>query len=150
MKHQQISAGMYSIEAEQQVLGAVLAVNDRYHEVAVASLKRLDDRLVTTWPVLTETCHLLLTRLGPNSQVRFMQSFVAGAFGVFSLEGADARQLSELMQKYANLPMDLADASLVLLAERLGHGRILSTDQRDFQSYRWKQRKPFENLLLVG
>ena len=52
------------------------------------------------------------------------------------------------MRRYAALPMDLADASLVLLAERLGHGRILSTDQRDFETYRWKQHQPFENLLL--
>jgi hypothetical protein len=44
--------------------------------------------------------------------------------------------------------MDLADASLVVLAEELGHGRILSTDQRDFGTYRWKEREPFENLLL--
>jgi hypothetical protein len=52
------------------------------------------------------------------------------------------------MKTYANLPMDLADASLVLLAEELGHGRILSTDRRDFTAYRWKSRKPFENMLL--
>ena len=44
--------------------------------------------------------------------------------------------------------MDLADASLVLLAEFLEDGRILSTDRRDFKSYRWKSRKPFTNLLL--
>jgi uncharacterized protein len=43
--------------------------------------------------------------------------------------------------------MDLADASLVILAEELGSGRILSTDQRDFRTYRWKTRKPFQNLL---
>lgn len=43
--------------------------------------------------------------------------------------------------------MDLADASLVLLAEHLGHGRILSTDKRNFQAYRWKNQHPFENLL---
>jgi len=47
----------------------------------------------------------------------------------------------------AELPMDLADASLVLLAESLGHGRILTTDQRDFRTYRWKSRRPFEALL---
>jgi len=47
-----------------------------------------------------------------------------------------------------HLPMDLADASLVILAEHLGHGRILSTDQRDFRTYRWKQHRPFENLLI--
>jgi uncharacterized protein len=52
------------------------------------------------------------------------------------------------MEKYADLPMDLADASLVILAEFLGHGRILSTDIRDFNTYRWKQHKPFYNLLI--
>jgi predicted nucleic acid-binding protein len=52
-----------------------------------------------------------------------------------------------MMRKYARLPMDLADASLVLLAEHLGHGRILSTNERDFGVYRWKGRKPFHNLL---
>ena len=40
------------------------------------------------------------------------------------------------MEKYRDLPMDLADASLVLLAEALGSGRILSTDARDFGAYR--------------
>ncbi len=52
------------------------------------------------------------------------------------------------MRKYSELPMDLADASLVILAEHLGHGRILTTDTRDFNAYRWKERKPFENLLV--
>ena len=51
------------------------------------------------------------------------------------------------MRRYADLPMDLADASLVLLNEHVGHGRILTTDQRDFRTYRWKTRRPFESLL---
>lgn len=51
-------------------------------------------------------------------------------------------------KSYANLPMDLADASLVILAEELGHGRIFSVDQRDFNAYRWKNTQPFQNLLL--
>ena len=46
------------------------------------------------------------------------------------------------------LPMDLADASLLILAEHLGHGRILSTDERDFKTYRWKRHKPFTNLMF--
>ena len=45
--------------------------------------------------------------------------------------------------------MDLADASLVLLAEELGHGRIASTDKRDFHTYRWKNQHPFNNLLEI-
>jgi predicted nucleic acid-binding protein len=56
-------------------------------------------------------------------------------------------QVPALMKRYARLHMDLADASLVLLAEHLGHGRILTTDRRDFGAYRWKSRKPFQNLL---
>ena len=53
------------------------------------------------------------------------------------------------MEKYADLPMDLADASLVVAATELGEGRILSTDQRDFDTYRWKDTEPFHNLLRV-
>ncbi|MEH2251542.1 hypothetical protein [Nostoc sp.] len=46
------------------------------------------------------------------------------------------KRISELMEKYADLPMDLTDASLVVLAEHLGHGRILSIDFKDFNAYR--------------
>jgi hypothetical protein len=56
-----------------------------------------------------------------------------------------------LMKRYSDLPMDLADASLVLLAESLGHGRILTTDERDFRTYRWEVacafRKPARRAL---
>lgn len=75
-------------------------------------------------------------------------SLAGGAFDVFDLQREDAPRIAELITKYADLPMDLADASLVILAEHLGHGRILSTDQRAFGTYRWKQYRPFENLLL--
>ena len=68
-------------------------------------------------------------------------------FTVLDLDSSQAERLEALMQTYADLPMDLADASLVLLAETLGHGRILSTDRRDFHAYRWKNTQPFDNLL---
>jgi uncharacterized protein len=67
---------------------------------------------------------------------------------VFNLEMHHARRIAELMRKYGDLPMDLADASLVILAEELGSGQIFSVDGRDFNAYRWKQTAPFENLLL--
>jgi uncharacterized protein len=54
----------------------------------------------------------------------------------------------ELLENYADLPMDMADASLVVLAEHVGHGRILSSDRRDFNVYHWQNIQPFENLLL--
>ena len=66
------------------------------------------------------------------------------------MESGHLVRIRQLMNKHAELPMDLADASLVILAEELGHGRILSTDLRDFRSYRWKNNQPFENLQLPG
>ena len=68
---------------------------------------------------------------------------------VFALEDSHASRIAALMEKYRDLPMDLADASLVILAESLGEGRILSTDRRDVNTYRWKERRPFENLLAI-
>jgi uncharacterized protein len=123
---------------------------DRYHEVSKAALESLDERLITTWPVLTETCHLLATRLGPDAAIRFIRSARQGAFDLFALEPAHFPRIEALMAKYSDLPMDLADASLVVLAEHLGSGRILSTDRRDFRTYRWKERKPFQNLLTLA
>jgi predicted nucleic acid-binding protein len=76
-----------------------------------------------------------------------MADVADGGLEVWELPDRQWPQIPLLMRRYARLPMDLADASLVLLAEHLGHGRIVSTDQRDFGAYRWKSRKPFENLL---
>lgn len=121
---------------------------DRHHQNARAWLRALDEGLVSTWPVVTETCHLLLHRLGPQSQERFLRSYRDRAFDLYALERRHAARLGELMESYADLPMDLADASLVVLAEHLGHGRILSTGRRDFRTYRFKQHEPFRNLLL--
>lgn len=123
---------------------------DRHHEQAAAALGRLDEPLVTTWPVLTETCHLLTTRLGPDALFRFMESAIRGAVQLFALEERHFPTLLGLMQDYRHLPMDLADASLVVAAQELGSGRILSTDRRDSRGYRWKNRRPFENLLDIA
>ncbi len=122
---------------------------DKYHKIACIRLTELSpEPLITTWPVMTETCHLLGSRLSIQAQQLFLSNYMAGAFSLFDLTPPHIPHIITLMKKYANLPMDLADASLVILAEHLGHGRILSTDERDFETYRWKQREPFENLLL--
>lgn len=121
---------------------------DAHHKKAVQALDSLgNERLIVTWPVLTETCYLLLDRLGPAAQAKLLASHEAGAFDIAAPEIHPPSRIVPLMRKYEALPMDLADATLVLLAEWLGHGRILSVDRRDFGAYRWKSREPFENLL---
>jgi predicted nucleic acid-binding protein len=120
---------------------------DRYHEQARLALSCHRGPFITTWPVMTETCHLLAARPGVDAELAFIRSAVAGAFEIFRLDPTHFPRVEALMIKYRNLPMDLADASLVIAAEELGSGRILSTDRRDFGAYRWKTRKPFKNLL---
>ena len=101
---------------------------------------------MVTWPVLTETCHLLLSRLGPVAQARFLQQ-VSANVEVHEIGSERLDTLAALMEKYRDLPMDLADASLILAATDLDEARILSTDRRDFNTYRWKDQEPFSNLL---
>jgi predicted nucleic acid-binding protein len=122
---------------------------DRYHAAAVRALDRAREPLICTWPVMTETCHLLAARLSVDAELAFVRSATTGAFQIFDLEVRHLARIQVLMEKYRDLPMDLADGSLVVLAEELGSGRILSTDQRDFRAYRWKTRKPFRNLLVL-
>lgn len=114
--------------------------NDEYHTQAITVLANLKEPLMTTWAVVTETCYLLLTTMGNQAQISFINNLSMGVFTVFDLQPHHGKRICELMEKYADLPMDLADASLVVLAEHLGHGRILSVDRRDFNTYRWKNK----------
>lgn len=120
---------------------------DHWHQAATAWLAQSSEGLITTLPVATETCHLLLNRVGARPQQAFIHSLRDGAAELFAIDCTHLPRIAELMDQYANLPMDLADASLVVLAEALGHGRILSTDERDFHTYRWKRHAPFDNQL---
>ncbi len=127
---------------------AFFNAKDKFHQQSVAVMSELDENLITTWPVITETCYLLGKHLGINCQLHFVKVLEQDYLAIFDLQFKHLPRIHQLMQKYADLPMDLADASLVLLAEELGQGRILSIDQRDFGVYRWKNQHPFENLLL--
>lgn len=130
--------------------GFVYALVDRrdaWHERAKALAYTSEEGWITTWPVLAEACHLMRSRLGTAQVIDLVDDVADGGLKVWDLPADQRGRIPALMRRYANLPMDLADATLVLLAEHLGHGRILSTDERDFGAYRWKSRKPFHNLL---
>jgi predicted nucleic acid-binding protein len=127
---------------------ALINEDDYFHVQAVTALRNIDGELISTWPVITETSYLLQSRLGLRQVCEFLAAYHEGLFSGYELNPEQLLRVTELMKKYADLPMDLADASLVVLAEELGHGRILSTDMRDFTTYRWKNHHPFQNILL--
>lgn len=122
---------------------------DRHHAAALAAAERWSkEGFVSTWPVLTEVTHLLAARVSVTQAVAFLDSVARGACEIPAPPEDALSRAHVLMHRYRDLPMDLADASLVILAEELGEGRILSTDLRDFRGYRWKNTQPFANLLL--
>ena len=121
---------------------------DRYHSRAIQVISTLREPLITTYPVITETSYLLARDAGLAIQFEFLTEVANGTFPIFDLQRQHLSRMVELMRRYANLPMDLADASLVVLAEQVGHGRILTCDRRDFNIYRWNNNNLFENLLI--
>lgn len=135
------------IAVDAGFLYAIVDRHDNWHARSLAMTSTLSEGWITTWPVVAEVAHLMSKRLGASFAAALIDDVSDGNIAVWDLSRTSIRRLAPLMRKYASLPMDLADASLVLLAEYLGHGRILSTDERDFKAYRWKQRKPFANLL---
>ncbi len=129
--------------------GAFVALFDRrdeYHKEAKDFFSTVQGQLITTLPVLTETCFLLDHR----ARCIFLKSLEASAINIFPIETHHIPRIVELVEQYADLPMDFADASLVLLAEAFGSGQIATVDQRDFSIYRWMNNRPFENVLLPG
>lgn len=126
-------------------LVALFDRDDRGHRRVRDFLARNPLRLVTTWPVLTEVCALLPRRAGLD----FLEYVARDGVRVESLSETDIPGLLALSRKYADRPMDLADASLVMLAMKSGLDSILSLDA-DFTIYRLPGKKPFKNLLALS
>lgn len=115
-------------------LVALLHRDDRNHERCVAALRALRGPVGTTWPVVSEAMHLL--RFSWTAQDGLWDLITDGALHLFPLDLSDVPRMRQLMQKYRDLPMDLADAALVRVAEREGVARIFTIDRRDFGLYR--------------
>jgi predicted nucleic acid-binding protein len=116
--------------------------DDRYHSLCVEILKEIKEPLVTTWPVLTECFYLLnFSWEVQDSLWLFTQR---GGVEIYPLEKDFLVRCRELMKQYRDLPMDLADATLVALADVLGISKIFTLDHKDFSIYRFKQKKRFK------
>ena len=82
-----------------------------------------------------------------KSRLNFFQWVAGGGLRVIDLRTEDLRAIQALLEKYRDRPMDLADASLVILAERRGLDQVLTLDRRDFDVYRLSGGRKFEQVL---
>lgn len=129
------------ILADTGPLVAILNRGDAFHRPCVAALHQLAPPLVTTWPVLTEAFSLL-EEAGRGAQEALIRLVCNGALVVHDV--TNTARLLELLHKYADRPMDLADGSLVVLAEQLGVYRVFTLDRADFGVYRAHRRRAFD------
>lgn len=119
--------------------------NDAYHQRVRKFFDNYDGELLSTWPVLGEVCHLLPERMVAD----FVRWVGRGGISVVEVPVSALPGLADRIDKYADLPMDLADASLIWLAETLGVLDILTIDRRDFGIYRTDRGKALRNLLDI-
>jgi len=115
-------------------LVALIDRSDPYHASCRKAVESLRDPLATVWPAFTEAMHLL--RSSAEAQRALWTLIESGAMRLLALSESDAPRMRELMWKYRDLPMDLADAALVRVAEREKVRRVFTTDRKDFALYR--------------
>jgi predicted nucleic acid-binding protein len=126
-------------------LVALFVRGDPDHALVTEFLRGFRSRLLTTWPVLTEVCHFL----SPAVALRFLRWVDAGGAAAIGVPPEELGDVIRTMEKYADRPMDLADASLVWLAGQSGVREILTLDAGDFATFRTPRGKPFKDLLTV-
>lgn len=117
---------------------ALVDASDQQHAKCVAALKSLREPLATIWPPLVEAMYLLSGL--PAAQNAIWEMLERGAIALLPLDANDFPRIRELMRKYANRRMDLADAALLRVAEREGLRKIFTIDRRDFSVYRLHNR----------
>jgi hypothetical protein len=116
---------------------------DRHHTTVRNFLGDFRGELISTWPVITEVCHLLPERLVSA----FLRWVGSGGLTLIDVPAPATLTLADRMDKYADLPMDLADASLIWAAETLGVLDVLTLDRRDFGVYRTQRGTALRNVL---
>ncbi len=125
-------------------LVALLDRRDPYHSVAVAAAADLPaGPLVTTWPCLSEAMYLLGRAAGWAGQAELWGWMATGQVVIREAGPGEGARMAELMRTYRDLPMDLADASLVAAAEATGWRRVFTLD-RHFRIYRLQDGSSFE------
>jgi|SRR5689334_20592150 len=115
-------------------LVALIHQDDNQHHTCKETFISLNEPLGTVWPVLTEAMCLL--NFSWDAQDALWGMIEAGAVEILPLGSDDLGRIRDLMRKYRDLPMDLADAALVRIAERERLRRVFTLDRRDFQIYR--------------
>ncbi len=121
---------------------AILLESDEHHEACVEQLRHITAPLLICWPVITEAAWLL--RAYPQAIHRLLASFHNRPFALAPLGETDLPAIAAIQSKYRSLGIQLADASLVHLANREGIDTMFTLDRRDFSVLRLAHGKKLD------
>ncbi len=139
-------SALIKIPIDTGPLVALFDGSDRYHGDSLNFIKNLKSPLCTTLPVVTETVFML--DFSNQAQCDFLSWIHQGGLDIIELKENDFGRIAELMKKYSSLPMDFADASLVVACEKLRTKDIATLDS-DFRIYRYDGKTRFNNLFKI-
>ena len=126
---------------------ALFNAADRWHKPVRQWLQdNPQARLISTWPVATEVCALLARRIANVAALDFLRWAQRGGITLDKPEDSSLPEVLAISERFADLPFDLADASIAEAAARLKVRHVLSIDA-DFDVYRDRAGKPLVNLL---
>ncbi len=136
---------MKSILIDAGPLIALFDKSDSYHEKAISFLKTFKGRLFTTWPVITEASHMLAFNV--KVQIALLEWINRGGLYLIEMETYHITRLIELSEKFKDVPMDLADATLIVAAETNNIKEIATIDS-DFYVYRDVRKRYLKNIFI--
>jgi predicted nucleic acid-binding protein len=122
--------------------------SQRHHADCAAALSKASPPLLLSPFVLAELDYLLSQHVGSDAQVALLDEVARGAYQLEPFGRADVAAARKVLEKYASLRIGLADASIVVLAERHRAREVLTLDERHFRALRTSDRKGFKLLPL--
>jgi predicted nucleic acid-binding protein len=127
-------------------LYAALDANEALHGRAVAALVAATPPRVVSPFVLAELDYLIASRVGHQAQMALIDEITRGAYQLELFSSEEVGHAKRIMERYADLRIGLADASVVVLANRHRAVELLCTDERHFRALRGTGGKPFRLL----
>ena len=124
------------IVADTSGLLALFNRREPAHQAVAAFVGSVEETLAISPYVLAELDYLLATRVGTEAELTVLRELAGGAFLLVSLAAEEVLQAGEVIERYPDLGIGLADASLVVLAARFGTRTVLTLDRRHFDVVR--------------
>lgn len=125
---------------------AAIDASQRHHDAAAAALRGAGGPLLLSPFVLAELDYLLASRVSSQAAMALLEQVAGGAYRLEPMAAEDVARASEVMHRYRDLELGLADASIVVLAERHRTVDVLTLDERHFRAIAGPAGRPFRLL----